>query len=285
MGPSRLCLLKLECRHLSHLIAQLQLLHRAVQRCQLALQGSLLGLQRRQGDIRAFSSHHDLILKVLQLPHQVGVILLHLAVLDGIKLFPHGIVCLVQPVVGLVFFVLTAHHFGRSHHQAPLRLGDPVELLPQVLVQLIVVDILDDVDVPLERQDAQVVLPHPALHVGKGELAGGIGLQHGQFRIVSTRGDSLLRDRSGGLPGGLDGLGCLLCGIRLGLRRRLRLLLRRHCAVRFFSGGRRHGAQGQHQRQDQQQRDTSLFHMFLLAAPAPSAVRHPHLMMFSRSSN
>ena len=120
LGPAGLGLLQLQGRHLAHLIAQLHLLHGAVQGRQLPLQLSLLHLQSLQGDIGALTRHHDLVLQVLQLPHQISVVLLHLAFLDGVELLPHGVIGLVQLIVSLALFIFAAHKFRWGHHQAPL---------------------------------------------------------------------------------------------------------------------------------------------------------------------
>ena len=88
------------------LIAQLQFGELAVQGRQLALQAVLLQLHGRQGHIGGLSGRHNLVLQASQLTDGVRVVLLHVAVLDGVKLLAYGGVGVAQLVIGAVILVI-----------------------------------------------------------------------------------------------------------------------------------------------------------------------------------
>ena len=111
---------------------------------------------------------------MVELADAVGVVGLHLAVLDCVELLPHGGIGLVHLLIGLGAALAHQDH-------VPLALGDLIELLAQVLLEIGVVDALQHIHALLERQDIEVALPHPALHIGKGDGAHGVG------DIVSVR--------------------------------------------------------------------------------------------------
>ena len=166
-GLPGLGLAELQGGDLPHLIAQLHLLHRAVRGLQLPLQGGLLQLHGGQGHIGGLAGHDDLVLQVLDVAQGVGVVFLHLAVLDGVELLPDRVVGLVHLLIGQGAALAHEDH-------VPLALGDLVELLAQVLLQVRVVDAVEHVHGLLQSQDLQVALPHAALHVLKGDAAHGV---------------------------------------------------------------------------------------------------------------
>ena len=178
--------------------------------------------------------------------------------------------------------------------------GHVVQALPQVLLQLIIVDDLNDGDVFLEEQTVQIPRPDPPVQVVKADgarrVGGGLGLLWGLS----------LRLRSGGVALGRPLLGlCALLGdcipvlpgdiLGYGGLRRIRLdgalIFGRGGAVLFDRVRREHGhpAQGQsHRRRQKNGCHFSIQHVCppcSAGPPFPSGNRPPHLTISIRSSN
>ena len=189
---------------MAQLIAQVQLGKLPVQGGQLPLQPVLLKLHGGQGDVGGFPGHDDLVLQVFQLPDGVGVVLLHVAVLDGVELFPHS-------VVGLVHFLIS-QRAGLAHlNHHPLHFGNIVQLNPQVLLQVVIVDLLQDVDIFLDGQHLQIALVHPPVQIPEGDGPHRVGY------VLLHRGVRLPAVFAGISPGCLRTI-LVLGGLPLGLR-------------------------------------------------------------------
>ena len=110
------------------------------------------------------AGHNDLILKIFQLAHAAGIVLLHVAVLDGVKLLTDGLIGLIHLLIGQRAALTHQDHI-------PLPLGNLIELFAQVLLQVGVVNALQHIHALLQGQYLEVALPHPPLHVFKGDAA------------------------------------------------------------------------------------------------------------------
>ena len=167
------------------------------------------------------------VLQVFQLADDSGVVLLEVAVPDGVELPPQG-------AVGLVHLVVSV---GRAHphfQHGPLRARKAVQSPAQLVKLLFIVDFLQGRNLFVQSQDLEVVLPDALFHAGKADLSQGVRL------IVRLR----FRVRAG------DGAFLAVRGVFL--RRRL-----------FRESGE---AQRNRQRKSQQQGGNLFLHVCLLGS-------------------
>ena len=152
-------LLHRQRRDLPELAAKLQLAHGAVELLDLARECGILRLKALDRDEKRLAEHEHLVLRAAQLPERVGIVLLQLAVADGVVLRAHGVVCLLHL---RVLRLIHEHRIG-DHH--PLRAGDIVEAAAQLLLHLPVVDLGDRQNAFLQRPERIIVLAHPRAQI------------------------------------------------------------------------------------------------------------------------
>ena len=100
-GAAGLHLVQRQGGDLAQFIAKLHLLNGAVQRCQGAVQRTAVDVHLQQSHVKGLGRLDDLILRIAELKHNVGVVLLQLAVFKGVKGVPQGLIALLEGAGGI----------------------------------------------------------------------------------------------------------------------------------------------------------------------------------------